>query len=278
MKPMLTLVGAGPGDEDLITLKGIKALRQADVVLYDELANSSLLQHAPAEALRMYVGKSVGQASFSQEEINELIVRLATRRGHVVRLKGGDPLVFGRGHEELEYARQHGIDGQIIPGVSSSIAVPASQGIPVTRRGVSESFWVITGTTRHGELSDDLHLAAQSNATVVVLMGMRKLPEICALYTRLGRGHLPMAVIENGTRPNERCLLGQVWEMPRLMAEQQHEQQGTSVPGISMPGISMPGISMPGTSVPGILVIGEVVALHPSYLVEYLQSIEVGVS
>jgi uroporphyrin-III C-methyltransferase len=268
MKPMLTLVGAGPGDEDLITLKGIKALRQANVVLYDELANAALLRHAPAGALRMYVGKRGGKTSFSQEEINQLIVRMAIRRGHVVRLKGGDPLVFGRGHEELEYALRHGIDGQIVPGISSCIAVPASQGIPVTRRGVSESFWVITGTTRHGELSDDLHLAAQSKATVVVLMGMSKLPEICALYTRFGRGHMPMAVIQNGTRPDERCVVGQAWEMPRLMAGQELQPQGTSVPGISMPGISMPGI----------IVIGEVVALHPSYVAEYLQSIQVSVT
>jgi uroporphyrin-III C-methyltransferase len=250
MQPKLTLVGAGPGDGELITLKGIRALQQADVVLYDDLANASLLDFAPKNALKTYVGKRVGKPSFTQEEINTLIVRLAQEHGHVVRLKGGDPYVFGRGYEEYEYARQYGIRCEVIPGVSSSIAVPASQGIPVTSRGVSESFWVITGTTRNGELSDDLLLAVQSKATVVVLMGLSKVAEICALYCQAGRGHLPMAVIQNGTRPDEQSVVGQVWNIPQLVAEQ-------------------------GVGAPAVLVIGEVVALHPSYLAECLYGYKV---
>lgn len=250
MQPKLTLVGAGPGDGDLITLKGIKALRQADVVLYDDLANDSLLDYAPEHAVKTYVGKRAGKALFTQEEINGLIVRLAQEHGHVVRLKGGDSYVFGRGYEESEYVRQYGISCEVVPGISSSIAVPASQGIPVTCRGVSESFWVITGTTRHGELSDDLRLAVQSKATVVVLMGMSKLAEICALYTEAGRGHLPMAVVQNGTRVDEQCVVGQVWKMPHLVAEQ-------------------------GVGAPAVIVIGEVVALHPAYLAECLRSLPV---
>ncbi|MEO6285904.1 MAG: uroporphyrinogen-III C-methyltransferase [Dyadobacter sp.] len=247
MEAKLTLVGAGPGDADLITLKGIKALKNADVILYDELANADILEFAPEHALKMYVGKKAGNPSFSQEEINGLIVRLARKRGHVVRLKGGDSFVFGRGHEEMEYARDHGVACEVIPGVSSCIAVPASLDIPVTRRGVSESFWVITGTTQNGELSDDISLAVQSKATVIVLMGMSKLPEICALYKHFGRGHLPMAVIQNGTRPDEKSVMGQVWEIPRLVKE---NNIGT----------------------PAIMILGEVVALHPSYALEYLQS------
>ncbi|GAB3036890.1 uroporphyrinogen-III C-methyltransferase [Spirosoma pulveris] len=247
MKPKLTLVGAGPGDGELITLKGIRALRQADVVLYDDLANDTLLEFAPEQALKIYVGKRAGQVSFSQDEINELIVRFAQEHGHVVRLKGGDPYVFGRGFEEYEYVRQYGIECVVISGVSSSIAVPASQGIPVTSRGVSESFWVITGTTRRGELSDDLRLAAQSKATIVVLMGMSKLTEICTLFCEAGRGHLPMAIVQNGTRADEQCVIGQVWNMPQLAAEQ-------------------------GVGAPAVLVIGEVVALHPSYLAESMRN------
>ncbi|QDK83569.1 uroporphyrinogen-III C-methyltransferase [Spirosoma sp. KCTC 42546] len=247
MKPMLTLVGAGPGDGELITLKGIRALRQADVVLYDDLANHTLLEFAPEQALKIYVGKRAGKASFTQEEINELIVRFAQEHGHVVRLKGGDPYVFGRGFEEYEYARQFGIRCEVVPGVSSSIAVPASQGIPVTSRGVSESFWVITGTTRKGELSDDLHLAVQSKATVIVLMGMSKINEICTLFCEAGRGHLPMAIVQNGTRADEQCVLGQVWNIPQLAAEQ-------------------------GVGAPAVLIIGEVVALHPSYLAECMRN------
>jgi uroporphyrin-III C-methyltransferase len=247
MEAKLTLVGAGPGDGDLITLKGIKALKNADVILYDELANADILEFAPEHALKMYVGKKAGNPSFSQEEINGLIVRLARKRGHVVRLKGGDSFVFGRGHEEMEYARDHGITCEVVPGLSSCIAVPASLDIPVTRRGVSESFWVITGTTQNGELSDDIRLAVQSKATVIVLMGMSKLTEICALYKHYGRGHLPMAVIQNGTRSDEKSVMGQVWEIPRLVKE---NNIGT----------------------PAIMILGEVVALHPSYALEYLQS------
>lgn len=247
MQPKLTLVGAGPGDGELITLKGVRALRQADVVLYDDLANASLLDFAPEHALKTYVGKRAGKTSFTQEEINTLIVRLAQEHGHVVRLKGGDPYVFGRGYEEYDYARQYGIRCEVIPGISSSIAVAASQGIPVTSRGVSESFWVITGTTRNGELSDDLRLAVQSKATVVVLMGLSKVAEICAMYCQAGRGHLPMAVVQNGTRPDEQSVIGQVWNIPQLVAEQ-------------------------GVGAPAVLIIGEVVALHPSYLAECLRA------
>ncbi|CAG5069918.1 Uroporphyrinogen-III C-methyltransferase [Dyadobacter sp. CECT 9623] len=247
MEAKLTLVGAGPGDGELITLKGIRALEKADVVLYDELACHELLDFAPAHSMKIYVGKKVGEPSFSQEEINGLIVRLARKKGHVVRLKGGDPFVFGRGHEEMQYARDCGVTVEVVPGVSSCISVPASMEIPVTRRGVSESFWVITGTTRDGSLSDDMQLAVQSKATVVVLMGLGKLEEICALYKRFGRGHLPMAVIQNGTRPDEKSVIGQVWEMPQLVREQ-------------------------NIGTPAIMIMGEVVALHPSYALEYLHS------
>lgn len=245
MNVHVTLVGAGPGDGELITLKGIRALQRADVVLYDDLANAALLDFTPAHALTQYVGKRAGKPSTPQDDINRAIVRLARQHGHVVRLKGGDGYVFGRGFEEYSYVLEHGLPCAVVPGISSSIAVPASQGIPVTCRGVSESFWVITGTTRHGELSDDLQLAAQSNATVVVLMGLKKLDELCALYGHFGRAHLPMAVIQNGTRPDERCLVGQVWEMPDLI--RQH-----------------------GLEAPAVLVIGEVVALHKEFDVRRL--------
>ncbi|CCH53619.1 uroporphyrin-III C-methyltransferase [Fibrisoma limi BUZ 3] len=248
MQPKLTLVGAGPGDGELITVKGIRALQQADVVLYDDLVNDSLLDFAPNDALKVYVGKRIGKASFTQEQINQMIVQLAQEHGHVVRLKGGDSYIFGRGYEELQYAREYNIPGEVVPGMSSCIAVPASQHIPVTCRGVSESFWVITGTTRHGDLSDDLLLAAQSNATVVVLMGMHKLDKICTMYNQFGRGHLPMAVIQNGTRTDERCVVGQVWEMPRLVAAQ-------------------------GVGAPAVIIIGDVVALHPSYVKAYARSL-----
>ena len=155
-KPYLTLVGAGPGDPELFTLKGVKALSTADVVLYDALVNKDLLDYAPAKAQKVFVGKRAGKHSLKQEEINELIVEYAFNYGHVVRLKGGDPFVFGRGHEEIAYAAAFGIDSSVVPGISSSIAVPEMQKIPVTARGYSESFWVVTGTTKEGELSKDI--------------------------------------------------------------------------------------------------------------------------
>src|SRR5690349_2015813 len=148
--PKLTLVGAGPGDPDLISVKGIRVLQSADVVLYDALVNEELLHYVPEEAPRIYVGKRLGQHEFTQTKINELIVVMANLHGHVVRLKGGDPFVFGRGQEEIAFARQHGLETAIVPGISSSIAVPELQGIPITSRGISESFWVLTGTTKTG--------------------------------------------------------------------------------------------------------------------------------
>lgn len=175
-EPRLTLVGAGPGDADLITLKAIKALQQADVVLYDALVNPALLEHAAAAAPKVFVGKRAGAHSLKQDEINKLIVDSAMAYGHVVRLKGGDPFVFGRGYEELAYADKFNIATEVVPGISSSIAVPELQQIPLTIRGVNESFWVITGTTSSGEISRDIPLAAQSSASVIILMGLTSCP------------------------------------------------------------------------------------------------------
>lgn len=222
----LTLVGAGPGDPDLITLKGLKALADADVILYDALIGIELLDHAP-QAEKIYVGKRKGFHRYSQEEINELIVEKAMQSGHVVRLKGGDPFVFGRGSEELEYARNYGITTKVIPGISSCNAVPSSIEIPLTERGVSESFWVITGTTSERQLSDDIHLAAQSSATVVVLMGMGKLAQITRIFQDLGKGQLPAAVVQNGTMPNEKYGVGQVNTIASIV-----EEQGLGAPAI----------------------------------------------
>ncbi len=206
----LTLIGAGPGDPELITLKGVNALRVADVVMYDALVHPDLLAHCRVDALLVYVGKRRGNYSCMQEDINPLIVHYAQHYGHVVRLKGGDPFIFGRGYEEIEYARQYGVETHVIPGLSSSYAVPASIGIPLTSRGYSESFWVVTGTTKAGQLSADLRLAAQSSATVVVLMGMHKLAEIARLFIDVGKVDLPVAIIQNGTLPDERILTGTV--------------------------------------------------------------------
>ncbi|MFD2934567.1 uroporphyrinogen-III C-methyltransferase [Spirosoma flavum] len=215
----LTLVGAGPGDPDLITVKGIKALQQADVVMYDALVHPALLDYCRPDALKVYVGKRRGAYSCMQEDINPLIVHYAQQYGHVVRLKGGDSFVFGRGFEEIEFARQHGIETQVVPGLSSSYAVPAAAGIPLTTRGISESFWVVTGTTKSGQLSNDLHLAAQSTATVVVLMGMHKLADIMAIFADCGKAETPVAIIQNGTLADQQIVVGRVQDIVEKVNE-----------------------------------------------------------
>ncbi|MCO6492701.1 MAG: uroporphyrinogen-III C-methyltransferase [Phaeodactylibacter sp.] len=238
--PKITLVGAGPGDPDLLTIKGARAIRSADVLLYDALIGPGLLELARPEALLIYVGKRAGRHRRRQEEINQQMVAYARSHGHVVRLKGGDPFVFGRGQEEVAYARELGIPVEVIPGISSCIAVPELQHVPPTRRGYSESFWVVAGTTRSGGLSKDLALAARSTATVIVLMGMRKARAIAALFERQGKGHLPAMAIQNGALPDERRVLGTAAEIAdKIEAE--------------------------GLGTPGILVFGEVVALHPDW-------------
>lgn len=208
--PKLTVVGAGPGDVDLITLKAIKVLKTADVVLYDALVNEELLDFINPNAELIFVGKRRGCYKYQQEQINELIVERAKTHGHVVRLKGGDPFIFGRGAEEMEFAAAFNIETAMVPGISSSLAVPAYQNIPVTKRGSTESFWVITGTTKEHKLSNDVALAAKSKATVVVLMGMGKLAEIVALFQKEGKNELPVAIIQDGTTSREKVGIGTV--------------------------------------------------------------------
>lgn len=209
-KPILSLVGAGPGDPDLITLKAIKIIADARVILYDALVNEELLNYASPTAVKKFVGKRYGCHYLSQEEINLLIVEYARSHGHVVRLKGGDPFVFGRAHEEIEAARNAGISVEVIPGISSAIAVPASQMIPLTCRGVNESFWVTTGTTQSGEVSKDIKLAAQSSATVIILMAMSKLETIMDIFIANNKADTPVAIIQEGTTKNEKMVIGKV--------------------------------------------------------------------
>ena len=219
--PKLTVVGAGPGDVDLITVKAIKVLKTADVVLYDALVNEELLDFINPKAELIFVGKRRGCYRYQQEQINELIVARAKTHGHVVRLKGGDPFIFGRGAEEMEFAANFGIETAMVPGISSSLAVPAYQNIPLTKRGSAESFWVITGTTKDHKLSNDVALAAKSNATIVVLMGMGKLAEIVRLFQQEDKNNLPVAIIQNGTRTNEKVGIGTVDTILEIVKNQE---------------------------------------------------------
>ncbi|WP_372752252.1 uroporphyrinogen-III C-methyltransferase [Mariniflexile sp.] len=221
INPKLTVVGAGPGDVDLITLKGIKAIESADVILYDALINEELLKYAAHDAELIFVGKRKGCYAYQQEQINELIVTKAKEKGHVVRLKGGDPFIFGRGAEEIDYVRQFGLETFVVPGISSSIAVPAYQGIPLTKRGASESFWVITGTTKAHKLSGDVAIAAKSTATVVILMGMAKLEEIVQIFSDENKQDTPIAIIQEGTTENEKFGFGTISTIIKVVEEKQ---------------------------------------------------------
>lgn len=212
------MVGAGPGDPGLITLKGMKVLQQADVVLYDALANPALLEYVRPSAQKIFVGKRSGTHSLSQEEINTLITGLAFKYGHVVRLKGGDPFMFGRGMEEIEVARSLGIEVDYVPGVSSAIAVPGLAGIPLTHRGLSRSVWIVSGTSFTGNLTDDLRHAARSEATVVVLMGTAALEEIVGLFREEGRPDDLVAVIRNGSLEDQQVVSGTLSNIVSVVA------------------------------------------------------------
>ena len=230
-EPALTLVGAGPGDPELITLKAIKALEAADIVLYDALVSKEILALIPAETPAISVGKRAGTHSYTQDEINTLIVDFAFLYGHVVRLKGGDPFVFGRATEEIEFASGYGISIRVVPGVSSALAVPASISIPLTSRGISESFWVVTGTTMTGALSSDVALAAQSTATVIILMGLKKLHEIMAIFEGVGKGETSVAVIQNGTLPTQKNVIGTVSSIVNLVEKEELGSPGIIIVG-----------------------------------------------
>lgn len=202
------IVGAGPGDPELITVKGLKAIQRAEVILYDALASPELLEYAPAGCKKINVGKRRGKKQFPQEEINRLIIFYALRFRAVVRLKGGDPNVFGRGQEEMEFVLKHGIHVEMVPGISSALSAPVAAGISLTKRGINESFWVTTGTVSSGEMSREIALAAESTATVIILMGMAHLSTIAWIFQRVRSPQEPIALIQEATTANEKIAIG----------------------------------------------------------------------
>jgi uroporphyrinogen III methyltransferase/synthase len=210
------LVGAGPGDLGLISVKGLECLKQADVVVYDRLLDERLLDSISAEAEKIYVGKKAGGHTREQDEINQLLVEKAKEGKSVVRLKGGDPFVLGRGGEEAEALASHHIPFEVVPGVSSAIAVPAYAGIPVTHRGLASSFAVITGHEDPGKENSSIawEKLATGVDTLVFLMGMQNLPEIVAKLLEHGRpANTPVAVIKEGTRPEQKTVTGSLTDI-----------------------------------------------------------------
>jgi uroporphyrinogen III methyltransferase/synthase len=210
------LVGGGPGDPGLITVKGLEVLRRAQVVVYDQLASPELLKEAPAGAEIIYVGKKAGAHSLPQEDINRLLVDKARAGLTVVRLKGGDPFIFGRGGEEAEALAGAGIPFEVVPGVSAAVAVPAYAGIPVTHRGHASLVTFVTGheTPAKGESAIPWENLARSPGTLVFLMGVKNLADICRRLLEGGRAPgTPAAVIESGTTSTQRTVTGTLQEI-----------------------------------------------------------------
>lgn len=234
------LTGAGPGDPELLTVKARRTIRKADVVLYDRLVNEEILKEAKKGAKLVYVGKEDGRHTMPQDEINSLLYEFAKENEIVVRLKGGDPLVFGRGGEEAMYLAERGVSFEFIPGITSAIAVPAYAGIPVTQRGVNTSFRILTGHQAacpkcgkdHGFDPGIL----RENETLVILMGLHGLKEITESLIKNGvEPSTPCAVIENGTTKNQKCVVSTVSEIVKASE---------------------------GMGSPAIIVVGETVALR----------------
>jgi uroporphyrin-III C-methyltransferase len=227
------IVGGGPGDPGLITVKGLTCLRRADVVLYDRLIASELLEEVPVYAELIDVGKEPKRQRRSQQEINDLLIEKARAGKVVVRLKGGDPFVFGRGGEECQALAEAGIRYEVVPGVSSAIAVPAFAGIPVTQRGLATAFTVVTGHTADSSIDWE---SISRTGTVVFLMGVEHLSEITRQLLKHGRPpDTPAAVIEEGTTHRQLVVTGTLGDIVEKAQ---------------------------GTRPPAILIVGEVVRLH----------------
>ncbi len=204
------LVGAGPGDADLITVKGVNLLRQADIVLYDYLVNVELLKYCRPDCVKVYVGKRDKQHTYPQEEINRMLAEYTEKYNCVVRLKGGDPFVFGRGVEEIQTMISYGIDYEVVPGITSGVAVPAYLGIPVTARKVASSVAFVTGHSSKGSYKHvDFQALAKAVDTLVVYMGVSNTGRIVRELIAGGKSEdTPIALIRWGTYPQQQMVKG----------------------------------------------------------------------
>lgn len=218
----VTLVGAGPGAVDLITVRGQRVLANADVIVYDDLANAELLKVCPAGIEKIYVGKRAGRHGATQAEISAILVREASKSQHVVRLKGGDPLVFGRGGEEEQALAEAGIPFEVVPGVTAAVAAGAVAGIPLTHRQHASAVVFVTGHECKGKPGDavvDWRALARTNATLCIYMGVRRLGTIAAELRAGGLlGSTPVAVVANATLPQQSVQVGDLDSVDALAA------------------------------------------------------------
>ncbi len=206
LEMVVYLVGAGPGDPDLITLKTVKILQKADVVIYDRLANDEILKYAENADL-IYVGKKAGEHYKSQDEINRIIIDEAGKHENVVRLKGGDPFVFGRGGEEMLALFEKNIRIETVPGITSAVGVPTTLGLPVTHRGVATSLTIVTGHEDPTKTVKQVKWDFKAD-TIIILMGVGRLEDNTRELMKYRDPETPVCVIENGTMPNERIITG----------------------------------------------------------------------
>lgn len=240
------LVGAGCGDYDLITLRGKGLIEQCDTVIYDSLIDNRLLDFAPEDAEKICVGKRSGHHSESQENINRLLVEKAMDGKTVVRLKGGDPFVFGRGGEEVLYLQEHNIEYSVVPGISSAVAVPELAGIPVTHRKVSRSFHIITGHTAENLLPENMKAYAQLDGTLVFLMGLKNLDKISQSLIQNGKSEdTPVAIISNGASVNQHIVRGTLKIIAEAVKSQNLKAPAIIVVGEVADYNFMPTISLP---------------------------------
>jgi uroporphyrin-III C-methyltransferase/precorrin-2 dehydrogenase/sirohydrochlorin ferrochelatase len=233
----VVLVGTGPGDPELLTVRAARLLQSADVVLYDNLVSAEVLALLPAATERIYVGKQRKRHALAQSDINRLMVELARQGRQVLRLKGGDPFIFGRGGEELEYLAEAGVPFRLVPGITAGVGVAAVAGIPLTHRDFAQSCTFVTGHLQDGSMALDWPMLARPRQTVVVYMGLLGLPTLCAQLIEHGRAaETPAAIIQQGTTPRQRVITGTLASLPGQVADA-------------------------GLHAPTLIIVGEVVAL-----------------